>query len=227
MQASYEAALTAVLKHEGGYVDHPSDPGGATNMGITHKVLAAWRKVSPYWKLDKSEVKKLTKAEAAAIYRANYWDKIKGDELPSGVDYAVFDYAVNSGPARAAKALQKIVKAKVDGAIGPETIGLTKGLPASDTINALCDERMTFLQRLSTFGVFGKGWTARVKGVRKLALQMAAGGTVEPQEPVPAPSAPTDTKQPPTGFLGALLAILQFILGLLAKLIPPPFKRKP
>jgi lysozyme family protein len=215
MQSNFDAALSAVLKHEGGYVDHPSDPGGATNLGITHKVLAKWRKVSPWWKLDKSEVKNITRSEAAAIYRANYWDAIKGDELPSGVDYAVFDYAVNSGPARAAKALQRIVKAKVDGAVGPETVGLTGKLAASDIINLLCDERMTFLQRLSTFGVFGKGWTARVKGVRKLALEMAATAPAEPVQPappIPAPTPATDDKRPWWAVL--IEIIINFIKGL-------------
>jgi lysozyme family protein len=212
MHSNYEASLAAVLKHEGGYVDHPSDPGGATNLGITHKVLAKWRKVSPWWKLDKSEVKNLTRSEAAAIYRANYWDAIKGDELPSGVDYAVFDYAVNSGPARAAKALQRIVKAKVDGAIGPETVGLAGKLAASDIINLLCDERMTFLQRLSTFGVFGKGWTARVKGVRTLALRMAAS----PSPVTPPPTPATDDKRP--WWLSLLAAIGRLILDAIQRL---------
>ena len=139
---NYNAALAAVLVHEGGYVDHPKDPGGATNMGITHKVLARWRGVTPYTRLDKSEVKNLSKAEAAAIYRKNYWDEIRGDDLPSGVDYAIFDFAVNSGPNRAAKALQRIVKAKVDGQIGPETIAKADEYQEAEVVTILCDERL-------------------------------------------------------------------------------------
>lgn len=174
MRANFDAALSAVLVHEGGYVDHPKDPGGATNLGITHKTLANWRKVVPWWDLDKSEIKNLTRDEAARIYRAKYWDLIRGDQLPAGIDYAVLDFAVNSGPARAAKALQRIVKAKVDGLIGPDTLRALDQYVVASVINQLCDDRMAFLQRLPTFGVFGRGWTSRVKGVRKLALQMAA-----------------------------------------------------
>src|SRR5688572_21931612 len=118
MRSNFEAVLSHEFKEEGGYVDHPKDPGGATNMGITHKTLANWRRISPWWKLDKVEVKNLTRAEASEIYRAKYWDLTQGDKLPAGVDLAVMDFAVNSGPARAAKALQRIVKAKVDGLIG-------------------------------------------------------------------------------------------------------------
>lgn len=207
MRSNYEAALSAEFKEEGGYVDHPDDPGGATNMGITHKVLATERGVTPYWKLDKAEVKNLTREEAANIYRKNYWDLIKGDDLPSGVDMAVFDFAVNSGPARAAKALQRIVKAKVDGLIGPETLRLVDDLVEADVINLLCDDRLAFLQKLSTFAVFGKGWTARVKRIRNLALVMAAAPSAEPLPlPSPAQDEPTQPKteaparEAPTGF---------------------------
>jgi lysozyme family protein len=176
MQRNFERSLSAVLAHEGGYVDHPKDPGGATNMGITHKTLALWRKVTPYWDLPKSEIKALKRSEAAAIYRANYWDKIKGDDLPSGLDYAVMDYAVNSGPGRAAKALQRLVGAAEDGQIGPDTLRKVAAVHPDNLaslIIAYCDGRMTFLKGLPTFGTFGKGWTSRVTGVRKLALEMA------------------------------------------------------
>ena len=96
--ANFDRALTAVLRHEGGYVDHPSDPGGATNLGVTRATLAQWRGRA----VSKAEVKALTRAEAAKIYRALYWDEIAGDALPAGLDFAVFDYCVNSGPGRAA-----------------------------------------------------------------------------------------------------------------------------
>lgn len=176
MQRNFERSLSAVLAHEGGYVDHPKDPGGATNMGITHKTLALWRKVTPYWDLPKSEIKALKRSEAAAIYRANYWDKIKGDDLPSGLDYAVMDYAVNSGPGRAAKALQRLVGVAEDGQIGPDTLREVAAVHPDNLaslIAAYCDGRMAFLRGLPTFPTFGKGWTSRVTGVRKLALEMA------------------------------------------------------
>ena len=161
-----------MLVHEGGYVEHLSDLG-ATNLGITRKTLARWCKVSPWTDLPKAEVKALTKAPVAPIYRAFYWDEINGDKLPPSLDYAVFDYAVNSGPGRAAMALQRLVAVADDGEIGPVTLAAVAKRQPFDLINALCDERMAFLRRLSTFSVFGKGWTSRVFSVRKVALEMA------------------------------------------------------
>ena len=102
----FETCLAHVLRHEGGYVDHPSDPGGATNMGITRKTLAHWRNVSPWTDLPKLEVQKLTHGEAGLIYRALYWNACRAGDLPDGVDLAVFDFAVNSGPDRAVRTLQ-------------------------------------------------------------------------------------------------------------------------
>ncbi len=100
--ANFERALSLVLKHEGGFADHPADPGGATMMGITQATLAEWRGRP----VTKDEVRALSRVEAGAIYRARYWDAVKGDDLPSGLDLAAFDYAVNSGPARAVRTIQ-------------------------------------------------------------------------------------------------------------------------
>jgi lysozyme family protein len=150
--SSFPAALAHVLASEGGYVDHPADPGGATKFGITLKTLSAWRGAP----VSKADVKALTKTEAGAIYRARYWDKIAADDLPAGLDLAVFDLAVNSGVARAKAFLQEI------------GVGEAQAL-----INALCDRRLAFLKGLSTWPVFGKGWGRRVVAVRKAALAMA------------------------------------------------------
>ena len=122
MQSSFGAALAFVLRQEGGYSDNPADPGGATNLGITRRTLAGWRKVSPWWNLPKTAVQALSAAEAGEIYRALYWSPVAGDDLPAGLDLAVFDFAVNSGPDRAARALQGIVGVAVDGRIGPKTL---------------------------------------------------------------------------------------------------------
>lgn len=169
----FARCLDRVLAHEGGYADHPKDPGGATNMGITHRTLARWRKVSPWWKLPKAEVRALSKAEAARIYESSYWRPVRGDELPAGVDLAVFDYAVNSGPPRAIKALQTSLKVKVDGLIGPLTLRAVGRASTAATITALCDSRLSFLRRLATFATFGRGWTRRVSEIRAAALAMA------------------------------------------------------
>src|SRR6185312_13596846 len=117
--ARFVTCLDAVLRQEGGFADNPLDPGGATNLGITRATLARWRRVSPWWKLPASEVKALARPEAAAIYRALYWDRCNADRLPAGVDLAVFDFAVNSGPDRAVTMLQQEVGAVPDGLIGP------------------------------------------------------------------------------------------------------------
>jgi lysozyme family protein len=173
-KGTFEAALRLVLKHEGGYVDHPSDPGGATNLGITIGTLSGWLGRNA----TKAEVKALTVDAVKPIYRKNYWDRVKGDDLPAGLDYAVFDYAVNSGPSRAVMHLQQVLGVAQDGKIGPITLAAIGKRNPADMINALCDRRMQFLRGLSTFSTFGRGWTSRVDGVRSNALGMAKAGAV-------------------------------------------------
>jgi len=160
MQRNFEKALTLVLEHEGGYVNHPKDPGGATNKGVTQAVYDAYRKVRGR---GPQSVKFISQAELLAIYKFQYWDRVQGDFLPDGLDYAIFDFAVNSGVTRASKYLQAVVGTVQDGHIGAKTIAAI-GDPAQ-AISALCDRRMGFLRNLSTFATFGKGWTRRVEGV--------------------------------------------------------------
>lgn len=175
----FESCLAEVLRHEGGYADHPSDPGGATNMGITRKTLARWRKVTPWWKLDKTAVRRLDRSEAARIYRALYWQASRAGHLPAGLDLTLFDFAVNSGAATAVKSLQRELKVKADGLFGPISLAALKQrialAGAGAMIDALADRRLGFLQRLSAHAVFGRGWSARVMAVR--AAAHAAAGT--------------------------------------------------
>jgi len=159
--------LSLVLVHEGGYVNHPSDPGGATNKGVTQAVYDTYRRRQGK---PTQSVKHITAAELVAIYRRDYWDKIKGDDLPAGLDYAVFDFAVNSGITRAAQYLQRLVGVKDDGKIGPKTLEAVSMHDRKQLINRLCDKRLSFLRGLGTFSVFGKGWTRRVEDVRAKAL---------------------------------------------------------
>lgn len=166
--ANFDNALKLVLEHEGGYINHPRDPGGETNKGVTKAVYDAYRRMNG--KAIQS-VKFITNEELHTIYRFQYWDRVQGDYLPSGLDYAVFDFAVNSGVSRASKCLQAVVGVPQDGQIGVKTIAAIKGSKA--TINALCDRRMSFLRNLGTFMTFGRGWTRRVQGVRAKALAMA------------------------------------------------------
>ncbi len=175
-------ALREVLKHEGGYVDHPRDPGGATNMGITRKTLANWRGVKPWSELPKSEVRGLKLREVRAIYKTQYWDKVAGNKLPLGLDLAMFDFAVNSGPARAVKTLQALLNVRRDGIIGVITLGALKReigrVGAKKIIQGLCKARLSFLRRLKIFSTFGRGWKRRVATVERVALKLAKNSAI-------------------------------------------------
>lgn len=174
MQHNFQIALRKVLAHEGGYVDHPRDPGGATNKGITigtyHNWLASMGR-------PKKHVKYITDKEVHAIYKQNYWDAINGDDLPNGLDYAVFDGAVNSGPSRSVKWLQKALGGlAVDGRMGPKTKAAYKNLSRAEVITVIdrmLNFRMGFLRSLRHWATFGRGWTNRVNGVEEAAKAMA------------------------------------------------------
>lgn len=166
-----EICIPRILKHEGGFVDHPRDPGGATNKGIT---LATFRRyIKPRGTV--ADLRRLTTGQATIVYKRRYWDAVCADLLPVGVDYAVADFAVNSGPRRAARYLQASVGATVDGRIGPQTIAATRAMPPEDVVTALCDKRLAFLQRLRTWRSFGRGWGRRVADVRADALSDIGG----------------------------------------------------
>ncbi|HEX7072960.1 MAG TPA: glycosyl hydrolase 108 family protein, partial [Hyphomicrobiaceae bacterium] len=151
-------------------------------------------------------------AQVAKVYRKHYWDKVKGDDLPSGIDYAVFDFAVNSGPTRAAKFLQEVLRVAVDGKIGPQTLAAARRANAADVIQALCDKRMAFLRGLKNWPTFHKGWTSRVAAVRAVALEMAPAKPAQAQKPapsVPEPQTPeTRSTEPGDAKAGALVAVL-------------------
>jgi len=169
MEANFFKSLEMVLHHEGGFVDHKDDPGGATNKGITHKTYADFlgRPLE-----DVSELKNIPKDHVQLIYKKGYWDKVRGDELPNGVDFCVFDWAVNSGPGRAAKALQKTVMVLQDGAIGPRTLEAVSEYSPTEIIEKITETRIEFYKGLSTYSTFGKGWLKRVKETRDFALDM-------------------------------------------------------
>lgn len=169
MNCNFGKSLAMVLVHEGGFVNDPVDPGGATNKGVTQAVYDSWRASHGQ---PKQSVKALSADEIAGIYKLLYWDRARCDDLPSGVDYAVFDFAVNSGVSRAAKFLQSVVGVPDDGAIGKQTLGAVTLKGARQTIDALCNKRLGFLRGLKIFWRFGKGWTSRVEAVRTAASGM-------------------------------------------------------
>lgn len=170
MKENFVDALARVLKHEGGYVNHPADPGGMTNLGVTKAVWEEWVGRES----NEKEMRSLTPEIVAPLYRRKYWDKVQGDNLPDGVDYAVFDFAVNSGPGRAAKFLQELAGVKVDGAIGPMTLVAVLKKDPEELIKTYNAKRQAFLESLPTFATFGKGWSTRVAGVNTEALAMTA-----------------------------------------------------
>ncbi|MDB5510264.1 MAG: hypothetical protein JWL93_2733 [Hyphomicrobiales bacterium] len=168
--SNFDACLRLTLRHEGGYADHPDDPGGATNLGVTRATLAAWRGHG----VRREDVRALERTEAGAIYRRLYWDEVRGDDLPAGLDAVMFDHAVNSGPRAAVVALQKSLRVTVDGRLGPATLRAARAAHTKILIGDLCARRRRFLARLKTFRSFGRGWTRRVADVESRALIMAA-----------------------------------------------------
>lgn len=166
----FDVALAEILRHEGGWVDHPKDPGGATNRGVTLATLSDWLGRLA----TKEEVKALTVADVAPIYRERYWNAVKADELPAGVDLMVFDLAVNSGPGRAAKFLQEVVDAAVDGQIGPGTLAKVNALHPLAVIDGMAQRRERFYRGLSAFDTFGRGWMKRLADVTAKAKEMAS-----------------------------------------------------
>ena len=169
MKSNFEDSLARVLAAEGGFVNHPSDPGGMTNLGCTK---AVWEAFVGH-PVSEADMRALTPEMVAPLYRRKYWDKVSGDLLPSGLDYAVFDAAINSGPGRAAKWLQQVVGATVDGAIGPGTLAAVAAKPVQQVIAQYNDTRLQFLENLPTWGTFGKGWGNRVAHVQSAASLLA------------------------------------------------------
>lgn len=173
MKTNFAEALRRVLIHEGGYANHPRDPGGPTNKGVTQRVYDAYRKNSGK---GPRSVRQIEAHEVAHIYLTLYADKIRFDDLPRGVDYAVFDAAVNSGPAQAAKWLQRELGVVVDGVIGPATVHAVNAEPdKAELIRRFSARRMAFLRGLRTFDAFGAGWTRRVSSVQRAAIAMLTG----------------------------------------------------
>lgn len=171
MKQNYPQAIKLLLVSEGGNDDDPQDPGGRTSRGILQREWNIWRDTHPGLPED---VWQAPQDQVLAIYKQNYWDKLHCDELPSGVDYTVFDYGVNSGISRSAKVLQSFVHVPIDGAVGPVTVSATLKVNSVQLINSINAQRLAFLQGLGTWPRFGRGWARRVSEVKATSLQMAA-----------------------------------------------------
>jgi lysozyme family protein len=169
MKSNFEDCLARVLASEGGFVNHPKDPGGMTNLGCTK---AVWEEFVGH-PVSEADMRALTPEMVAPLYRRKYWDKVSGDQLPKGLDYAVFDAAINSGPGRAVKWLQEVAGTPVDGSIGPKTLSAVNAFSPLEIIAQYNDKRLQFLESLPTWPTFGKGWGNRVAHVQSVASMLA------------------------------------------------------
>ena len=184
MRGNFELALAEVLSHEGGFVNHPRDPGGMTNLGVTKRVYEEWIGHP----VNEAIMRGLTVDKVRSLYRAKYWLAARCDDLPAGIDLCVFDFAVNAGPSRAVRFLQRLVKATEDGVIGPKTIAaVSKRVTAGGVaplIREYQDARRVYYRRLPTFDAFGRGWLRRTDLVEASALRMASR-RIDVQAPKP------------------------------------------
>jgi lysozyme family protein len=171
MNNNFTQSLTSLLEDEGGFVNNPADPGGMTNLGVTK---AAWEQYVGR-PVSEKDMRALTPTMVTPFYKQKYWDRVRGDELQDGLDYCVFDVAVNSGPGRAIKFLQTECGVPADGGFGPTTFAAVSqftGDPLKTFITGYCQERLKFMQSLPAWSTFGKGWGNRVAKVEKRALEM-------------------------------------------------------
>lgn len=168
MLDNFERCLDLLLKDEGGFVNNPSDPGGMTNLGVTAKTWAAFKGRNT----SEKEMKALTHNDVAALYEHKYWDACSCDEMPSGIDYLVFDFAVNAGVGRSTKLLQRILGVPEDGSIGPVTLQNIDIADKLDLISRFSQAKVHYYEELPTFHEFGKGWLSRVETVKSRACAM-------------------------------------------------------
>ena len=169
MKNNFDKCLHMLLEHEGGYVNNVHDKGGMTNLGVTKRVYDKWIGRES----TEQEMRDLTPDDVAPIYKKNYWNRVKGDSLPSGLDWACFDWAVNSGSGRPAKAVQRAVGATQDGAIGNQTLGLIAEKDPKFIIDYVYTVRQAFYESLDDYKHFGRGWSRRNTETLHQAMKMA------------------------------------------------------
>ena len=169
MRSTFDPALRLLLRHEGGFVNHPKDPGGMTNLGVTKAVWEAHKGKDA----SEADMRALTPEAVQPVYKARYWDAIQGDALPYGLDYCMFDCAVNSGPGRAIKLLQYVLYTKVDGVLGKHTLAALQRADPTGMIEDYSQKRLDFLKSLPTWTTFSKGWGQRVSEVELEAKTFA------------------------------------------------------
>lgn len=212
MKANFTQVMGWIGLSEGGYVNHPNDPGGPTDRGITQATFDAWNRRHGY---PRRTVKGISRETAEAILASQYFAPVRFDDLPPGLDYAVVDWAVNSGVHRAAVELQRLIGATPDGIIAEHTLAALVGQDIPGLIIAYCNRRMAFLRSLRTWKTFGKGWRLRVMGAQD-GPQDSDIGVIDravrlsrnaDNIPAPVTAAPGKATAAP-GWFSALLALL-------------------
>jgi lysozyme family protein len=168
MNSNWQKSFELMLKSEGGYVNNPADPGGMTNLGVTKATWENWVGRAS----DENEMRSLTPEKVEPMYKKKFWDAVRGDELPVGLDYLLFDYAVNAGAGRSIKTLQSAVGVTPDGGFGPLTMAAVQAIKPQDLIERFSQAKEDFYRSLNTFNVFGKGWLNRVADVKLKANSM-------------------------------------------------------
>ena len=165
---NYVTCLEMILHHEGGYVNHPKDPGGETNLGVTKRVYEDFG--------GTKDMKDLVREDVEPIYKKNYWDRMKCDDVPAGLDLCLFDFGVNAGTGRSAKYLQRMIGTVADGGIGTNTLkalgNYIEEVGTEGAIKNFQSKRQEYYESLSTFETFGRGWTRRVDETTEAALGM-------------------------------------------------------
>lgn len=168
--SNWKRSFELMLKSEGGFVNHPQDPGGMTNLGVTKRVWEQWVGRES----NEKEMRSLTPAMVEPLYKRKYWDACRCDDLPEGLDYLVFDFAVNAGPGRSIKTLQTAVGTTPDGIIGPKTLAAVRAVDPHELIEKFSVAKTEFYESLPTFPTFGRGWLNRVADVKVKASNMLA-----------------------------------------------------
>jgi lysozyme family protein len=161
----FDTSLSFVLKAEGGFVDDPRDPGGMTNLGVTRATLASYRGHP----VTEAEMRSLTPALVSPVYKRDYWDKVRGDDLPPVLAFLTFEFGVNAGVSRAIRLLQEAVGVDADGLIGPATLKAAQAVHPDNFIQSFEEEMKAFYRSLSGFPVYGKGWLNRVASAAEFA----------------------------------------------------------
>jgi len=168
MNSNWQKSFESMLKSEGGYVNNPADPGGMTNLGVTKATWENWVGRAS----DEAEMRNLTPEKVEPLYKKKFFDAVRGDELPVGLDYLLFDFAVNAGAGRAIKTLQSAVGVTPDGGFGPMTMAAVQAIDPKELIERFSQAKEDFYRSLPTFATFGRGWLNRVADVKLKATSM-------------------------------------------------------